>query len=354
MSPSEQANYRRLRDFLMIDTNARQAVDPAIEARFHHEMRNWIVQVRKTEVTRLILARSDILKVNVGLRTAFIQGNTGGYIYHIDIKEDCARLYFKWSRGDYDPNLMRGIVVEYKHNVNGTVRLIRKLDKTWPHRERANFEGSGHLFNGDWWPFLMCLVRDGAHGAPEAGIYGTPELGAVSIVLSCPDARSDYADIDMGEVVYFVGTWGKKPDEADGVLDNAERPEGHLEPSKLTQLLFVAFKRGTKIRVIRCFRMPSAPSGKRDLQGNLVVDYRPEVGFRFDGLYIIESYETLRIEKALYRFKLVRRPGQGPIRARGPGMRSDATDAQELKKIRADEKLGRHLAQGGGGEDFEG
>lgn len=44
--------------------------------------------------------------------------------------------------------------------------------------------GDNGLQVGQWWPFRICALRDGAHGAMQAGISGGIETGAFSIVVS--------------------------------------------------------------------------------------------------------------------------------------------------------------------------
>jgi len=48
----------------------------------------------------------------------------------------------------------------------------------------ANLVGHNGIAVGQWWPFRLCALRDGAHGAMQAGIAGTEHDGAYSIVVS--------------------------------------------------------------------------------------------------------------------------------------------------------------------------
>lgn len=63
-----------------------------------------------------------------------------------------------------------------------------------------------------------------------------------------------------------------------------------------------SFDSGNPIRVIRSF--------------NLAVTnpYRPERGYRYDGLYTVVGKQLVRPENAVWRFLLRRLQGQNPIR----------------------------------------
>ena len=45
--------------------------------------------------------------------------------------------------------------------------------------------------------------------------------------------------------------------------------------------------------------------------------YRPERGFRYDGLYTVKSHKLIDATKHHYVFHFVRIPGQDPIRYKG-------------------------------------
>ena len=48
----------------------------------------------------------------------------------------------------------------------------------------SNIAGENGLKNGQWWPFRICMIRDGAHGASQAGIDGGEKDVAYAIVIS--------------------------------------------------------------------------------------------------------------------------------------------------------------------------
>ena len=48
----------------------------------------------------------------------------------------------------------------------------------------ANVVGHNGISIGQWWPFRVCLIRDGAHGASQGGIDGGEKSGAYAIVVA--------------------------------------------------------------------------------------------------------------------------------------------------------------------------
>jgi hypothetical protein len=73
--------------------------------------------------------------------------------------------------------------------------ISRSLEPAFKYRRLANFTGEGDLRNGQWWPFQLTAVRDGAHGETEAGISGSNGV-ATSIILN--SSKSRYANVDLG------------------------------------------------------------------------------------------------------------------------------------------------------------
>ena len=75
-------------------------------------------------------------------------------------------------------NVLRGIVDA------GTMgrRSYRLADKTTA--RDCNVVGDNGIAVGTWWPYRICALRDGAHGATMAGIAGSIKDGAYSIVVS--------------------------------------------------------------------------------------------------------------------------------------------------------------------------
>lgn len=106
-----------------------------------------------------------------------------------------------------------------------------------------------------------------------------------------------YADEDGGEVIKYCGTAGKNGQDSTG-----------------TRLLKLNMEKQTALRVLRSSGLPSSNP------------FRPIKGLRYDGLYLVESIESLDPQTAMHRFLLRRRAGQDPIRSQGPEKRP--TDQQ--------------------------
>ena len=71
------------------------------------------------------------------------------------------------------------------HNISltkGGRRVYRILDKSVA--RPCNVFGHNGLTVGQWWPYRICALRDGAHGATQGGIAGSVEIGAYSVVVS--------------------------------------------------------------------------------------------------------------------------------------------------------------------------
>ena len=73
--------------------------------------------------------------------------------------------------------LMRGLVQ------NPTNHQAYTLEGA--HRRNCKRVGHNGIAVGQWWPKRLCALRDGAHGASQAGIAGSENEGAYSIVVAC-------------------------------------------------------------------------------------------------------------------------------------------------------------------------
>ena len=74
-------------------------------------------------------------------------------------------------------HIMRGI------ERSGEARLSLRLQPSHPTRDHRVFGDNG-LQVGQWWPYRVCALRDGAHGHMQGGISGSTNVGAYSIVVS--------------------------------------------------------------------------------------------------------------------------------------------------------------------------
>ena len=80
---------------------------------------------------------------------------------------------------DYNDPALQGIM----HNIVNVCGRRRKiLDKSLA--RPCDVVGSNGLEVGQWWPFRICALRDGAHGHTMGGIAGGKDTGAFSIVVA--------------------------------------------------------------------------------------------------------------------------------------------------------------------------
>ena len=222
------------------------------------------------------------LKKNNGLQSIFHSQSQ----FPPDIKADAKALYFLIDRGIYNMNILRGINI-YTKVTDGKRHKSSSYDSS-TYRMNCNQYGMNHLVNGQWWPTQLSCGRDGAHGMPEAGIHGSTEGGAYSIILS-----DGYKDEDHGNTIEYCGTAGSEPDK----------------PSRATECMKQSLHNGNEVRVLRSAAM------KKEQQ------YRPERGFRLDGVYQVVDEECVHVETSMWRFTMRRLPGQDPIRYTGPEKR---------------------------------
>ncbi|KAH6852924.1 PUA-like domain-containing protein [Alternaria rosae] len=247
------------------------------------------------QVSQVLLRKAMTLSPDYGLPRIFKPGTN----FPWDLKADAYRLYKRWYKCDLNQDILRGIVPH-----KGDNRTSDRLDDTY----RAQFPttpkyyGEGELVLGQWWPTQLCTVRDGAHGSAQGGIYGERDKGAYSIVLS---GGNPYHDVDNGGTIEYSGTEGR----------NSIPTENTLHLLKSAELV-------NPIRVIR-----SAQLNKKN-------PFRPELGLRYDGLYIVRGYTLVDREKAMYRFRLERCEGQEGIRWQGKGRRPTEYECREFRRLK--------------------
>ncbi|KAL9620437.1 MAG: hypothetical protein Q9160_005022 [Pyrenula sp. 1 TL-2023] len=226
-----------------------------------------------------------------------------------ELKDDLTMLTRRWRIHDYDPDIHRGIIHRWKTGKDGS-HLSKRLDRNYPHRKSHLYYGIGDLINGQSWLNQIELLRDGAHGQTEGGIDSSKRDGARSIILSCPERRDDYADRDEGDIIYYMGTSRPHRRDAEGnLVDPNDHDTDTRHVTDATAAMLASVKSEKPIRVIRSWRLPEF--NRR----------RTHNGFRFDGLYNAVASKRLDEDRALYRFKLVRLPGQTRIRYELPNER---------------------------------
>lgn len=135
---------------------------------------------------------------------------------------------------------------------------------------------------GSWFPDRAALAAAGVHPPTMAGISGGAAEGADSIVLS--GGYED--DQDFGDVIVYTGHGGNDPETGAQISDQ-----------KLTRqnlALVVSCQEGRPVRVSRGARHRSK--------------YSPVTGFRYDGLYRVDSYwsEAGRSGFLIWRFRIER------------------------------------------------
>jgi putative restriction endonuclease len=122
----------------------------------------------------------------------------------------------------------------------------------------------------------------GVHRPRQAGISGSENEGADSIVLS--GGYED--DQDLGDVIVYTGHGGRDPETGQQVSDQLlTRGNAALAYSRM---------HGLPVRVIRGANHPSSDS--------------PPFGYRYDGLYRVEDYWRGhgRSGHIIWRFRLVK------------------------------------------------
>lgn len=265
--------------------------------------------MERKSVTQDILDRTDVLRY----LEAFLSPRRAQLRHDknvpIDIVERTTVILRKWQRGDLSALPLRGLIR------NGfTARF--DVNPVWlPRRTTAAFFGHGDLVNGQRWPNRVAMNRDGAHGPLVAGISGKVNGGAYSVVMGLHDINKPefYADVDLGEIIWYVGTAlpadeGDKPSNVKETWDERQMVNPDIEPTNATRTLMKSQETQIPVRVFRSFRLAE------------IVPNKPRKGFRYDGLYRVVERECMHRKRQIHRFKMVRlrdREGeyaQGPIR----------------------------------------
>jgi len=108
------------------------------------------------------------------------------------------------------------------------------------------------------------LYTSGIHRALQAGIVGSASTGAESIVLS-----GGYVDDqDLGSEIIYTGHGGRDPATGRQIADQTF--------TRQNQALVTSCLQGLPVRVVRGSEHNSP--------------YSPDVGYRYEGLYRVESY----------------------------------------------------------------
>lgn len=277
-----------------------RAPDPAE----FEEINDAIHKIAFLQLNPSIIRKARLLHNDTGLPKIFCQRCSGNVNWPWYMVEDAAELYTKLWSNDFDPNLFRGIVQGRSKNEKlGRTGTADHVDRKFEGRRRGFFHGNGHLRNGQWWPTQLCAVRDGAHSAIVGGICGNKGEGAWSCVMS----GGEYPNVDNGDEVYYYGTESSDP----------------TTPTDATLRMIESAKSGEPVRVLRAAKMTTQGTNR----------YKPAEGMRYDGLYKVEGYEVKDLTKQVHLFHLVRVPGQGAIRYRGPEVRPTREELEALEAL---------------------
>jgi len=263
------------------------------------KIRNEIHELEFVRVTAELLRKVDLLDNRRGLPQLFDEEYKDDLRVPWDIEADALELYNKWIQQMFDPDLLRGIITQPRTKDKSIQKKGWSFDPKFDRISPLYF-GHGMLVNGQWWPRQICAVRDGAHGAPMAGITGIRDKGAVSVVMSGSDYHNQ--DQDDGEEVQYCGTESNEPGR----------------PSDATKFLILSLENKRPVRLMRSSNIPNSR-------------YKPCRGFRYDGLYDVVEKTLINKDKHHYRFHLVRQPGQAPIRYQGVEARPTTREILELQ-----------------------
>jgi hypothetical protein len=178
---------------------------------------------------------------------------------------------------------------------------------------------------GRGFPSRLLLSRAGVHAPTQAGISGSADEGADSIVLS--GGYED--DEDDGDVIVYTGHGGNDPDSGKQVA--------HQELTRQNRALATSCERRLPVRVVR-------GAGHRS-------PHSPADGYRYDGLYYVDRYwqETGRSGYRIWRFRLVR--DQNLVIARqagvdGPRTMQRAPEVLDAIDVVEERSSGRARGQG--------
>ncbi len=229
MSRSDIINLSNLNDAIKRYVTAVKAGTDKARDKIAQELRDKVHDIEffmpLQNSNGALIKKSRVLE-SQGLPAIF--DNEEGIDFPYDIKDDARALYSRWIVGKFDPHLLRGIDTEKGTLANGKRRTGHKMDQSYE-RKSANVIGDNGIVNGQWWPTRMCLLRDGAHGAVEAGISGQAGKGAFSIVM----AKGGYDDKDDGEVCHRTFTFMRLYTDSVRSSSIVEQPAKTTNPRRI-------------------------------------------------------------------------------------------------------------------------
>ena len=127
----------------------------------------------------ILIKKSKLLDEN-GFRAIF-ENRVKGVNFPYYLRADAEILSRKWTRGQIDPHLFRGLTTQTGKGQQDQGFTSHVFDNTFDGKVSCNYVGAGNLLNGQWWPLQKCALRDGAHGETEAGIHGQVSCSPLTI-----------------------------------------------------------------------------------------------------------------------------------------------------------------------------
>lgn len=156
------------------------------------------------------------------------------------------------------------------------------------------------LYEGDSFRNRIELSQSGVHKPTQAGISGSQNEGADSIIVS--GGYED--DEDYGDIIIYTGHGGRDVSTGKQVT-NQELVRGNLA-------LAESCKNGLPVRLIRGAHKNS--------------NFAPEEGYRYDGLFRVEDYwkEKGRSDFIVWRFRL--RKIEGDLKKQSKILQEEQTE----------------------------
>lgn len=164
------------------------------------------------------------------------------------------------------------------------------------------------------------LSEAGLHRPTMAGISGTAEEGADSIVLS--GGYED--DLDYGSEIVYTGHGGRDSEKGQQIADQEfNRGNAGLAKNKTA---------GLPVRVIRGAELDSP--------------YAPSIGYRYDGLYSVDEFweETGKSGFKVWRYHLVKNIlSQPPVKDGGAPLKPPVRQQMTVTRIVRDSEMSRRV-----------
>lgn len=133
--------------------------------KLYEELRDHVHKAEiRLNVNKYILKKAKILNPENGLPRIFKEAAD----FPPDLKADSYQLYNRWYREDFEQDILHGLITKKAKDRNGD-----SIDPAYrkKHPASAKYYGEGDLVLGQWWPFQICTVRDGVHGAAQGGTF---------------------------------------------------------------------------------------------------------------------------------------------------------------------------------------